>query len=68
MRTHLLRAKPTPNIGDILRSFVVLATLGTLAACNTTGTTPTTTPNPDATLGDQVGSPTDGFETDTGVD
>ena len=51
-----------------MRFFVVLATLGTLAACNTTGTTPTTTPNPDATLGDQIGSPTDGFETDTGVE
>ena len=50
-----------------MRFFVVLATLGTLAACNTAGTNNTIGVGtaPDTTLGDQIASPTEGFETET---
>ncbi|WP_375260893.1 hypothetical protein [Palleronia sp.] len=52
-----------------MRFFVVLATLGTLAACNTANTDPVGVGvAPDTTLGDQIASPTEGFETETGVE
>lgn len=53
-----------------MRFFVILATLGTLAACNTGGAPGTvgigTNPHEDPV--DRIASPTEGFETQTGVE